>query len=88
MAVAVPASALFGLSESIEGTVQSIQEDTLGILSQKENTQKIIEVQINADTDFQENLASIEDLQKGDHVKVEYKEQDNQKIAVSVHRFM
>lgn len=83
LAFTVPASALLGLPETLEGTVESIGADTLAIISETEATQKMVEIRINAETQFEE-VASLDNLKVGDKVKVTYKEEDSAKIALSV----
>ena len=82
-AFAAPAAAILGTPETLEGTIQSISENTLAILSQDGSVQKMVEIFINAETQF-EATTSLESLQEGDKVTVQYKEEGDQKIAVSI----
>ena len=83
LAFAVPASALFGLPETLEGTVESISANSLAIISETEAIQKMVEIQINEETQFKD-VASWDNLKIGDKVKVKYKEEENVKIAISI----
>ena len=78
-----PAVALLGLPEIMEGTIESVTEDTLSVKSQEGDALQIVEIQINDQTQFEEATA-LENLNKGDQVKVKYKEEENVKIALSI----
>jgi hypothetical protein len=83
LAFTVPASAIFGLPETLEGSIESVNESTLAILSEKGNMQEVVEFQINDETEFDET-ASLDNLEPGDQVKVRYKEEGNEKVAISI----
>ena len=87
LALTAPASALFGIPQTLEGTVESISQNSLAIISENGTTQQMEEVQINEETKF-EGVASLDNLKKGDNVKVEYKEEGEEKIALSIAKVM
>lgn len=85
LAFTIPATAAnLGMTTTLEGTVESIGDNALAILSQQGNIQQMVEFQVNSETQFEESIASLDSLRVGDKVKVEYKEEDNGKIAVSI----
>lgn len=85
LAVTAPASALLGLPETVEGTIENVTPNTLSISYDKGTSHQMLVIQINEETEFEET-ASLSSLQKGDKVKVQYKKEDGAKIAVSVAR--
>lgn len=84
---AAPALAIFGLPQTLEGTVESVSDNMLVISRQEGNTQHITEFQINQETQFNQT-ASLEALEEGDTVKVRYKEDGDDKIAISIAKVM
>ncbi|MGE0267103.1 MAG: DUF5666 domain-containing protein [Candidatus Omnitrophota bacterium] len=89
LAFAVPASALFGLSSTLEGRVQSISENSLSVTTEEEGAaQEMVEIQINEETKFDQQTASLDNLQEGDQVQIKYKEEAQEKIAVSIAKVM
>jgi hypothetical protein len=88
LAFTIPASAILGMPETLEGTIKSISGDTLSILSEKEATQQIVEIQINNETKFEETVNSLDNLQIGDLVKVKYTHEGDEKVALSIVKVM
>ncbi|MBZ0165345.1 MAG: hypothetical protein K8I00_00960 [Candidatus Omnitrophica bacterium] len=87
LAYTVPASALFGLPAKIEGTIQSVSEESLAVHEVKGDTERILKIMLNTETDFQE-ASTVGHLQEGDRVKIKYREKDGSKIAVSVKKIL
>ena len=75
---------LFG-PDSIEGTVSDIGANFLVIAKKSPAGHQITQVslQVNQETQY-DTIASLNDLSKGDEVKVEYTQEDNQKIALKI----
>lgn len=88
LAFTIPASAILGMPETLEGTIESVSQDTIAIISQKGTTQQMVEIDVNLDTKFEDTLASLDNLQKGDKVRVKYKEEGNEKVAVTIAKIM
>ena len=80
--------AIWGLKESLEGTVKSVSSDMLIITSQSEDGLRMREVtfEVNDQTKLDE-LASLGELHAGDRIKVGFKEEGDRKIATSVSRY-
>lgn len=85
LAYTVPASAWFGLPSKAEGTIQSVSEESLAIHEVKGDTERILKVMLNNETDFQDASTGSR-LQEGDRVKIKYREKDGNKIAVSIRK--
>ncbi len=70
---------------SLQGNIISISEDLITIASTNVESLQVseINVQINDETQFDET-ASLEDLEAGDAVTIEYIEKADQKIAIHV----
>ena len=83
--LAVPAFALFGLPETVEGTVEEISDDTLALYAVKGNAEEILQIRLDDETEYQD-VPETEALQPGDMVLIKFKEKDGQRIAVSVKR--
>ena len=79
--------AIWGLKESLEGTVKSVSSEILVVTRQSEDGLQIQEVafEVNDQTRFEE-LGSVNELQAGDQIKVGYREEGEKKIATSVAR--
>ena len=83
LAFTAPATAFLGFPETLEGTVESVNEDALAIMSEDGTSQQMVEIQIINETKF-EKMASLENLNKGDKVKIQYKKEGDDKIAISI----
>ena len=86
LAVSTPVwGALWGSQETLEGTIQSIQSNiiTLAKDAQGEQGEEIIEVQVNEETEY-DQLASLDALEVGDKIEVEFKEEQGQKVATKI----
>jgi len=85
LAFTIPATAAnLGMTAMLEGTVESVGDNALAILSQEGNIQQMVEFQVNGETQFEASIVSLDSLHVGDKVKVEYIEEENTKIAVSI----
>ncbi|MDP2652867.1 MAG: DUF5666 domain-containing protein [Candidatus Omnitrophota bacterium] len=77
------AYALWGQQNFLQGTIKDIQSNMITlIVEEPENIQEVA-IKINDQTNFQES-ASLDSLQEGDKVKVDYKEEGGQKVAVAI----
>ena len=81
--MSVSASAFFWQTSMLVGTVQSINEKAVTVLTQDGASKEMVELQLSKDTQFEEG-SSMDKLHKGDHVQVKYKEDQNQKVLVSI----
>lgn len=79
----VQAFALTALPQTWIGTVESISENTLAVISEKEDTQRVLEIHVNNETQFEES-DSLDSLQKGDLVDVKYTEDEGQALAITI----
>ncbi|MCA9395378.1 MAG: hypothetical protein KC900_14345 [Candidatus Omnitrophica bacterium] len=81
--LAAPSFAFFGLPETVEGTVEEVDEDILAVHTVKGNTEKIIQILLGPETEYTD-IAAADELKPGDVVQIKYKEKDGDRIAVSV----
>ena len=77
--------AIWGFPTSLEGTIKSVSSNMITLANESSQSQELreINVAINSQTRLS-NLASVGDLKEGDRVKVEYKEEGNQKVATLI----
>lgn len=83
--LATPSFALFGLPETLEGTVEEVTEDSLAVHTVKGSSEKIIQILLDGETEYKE-IAALDEIKPGDMVLIKYKEKDGDRIAVSVKR--
>jgi len=78
-----PASALFGLPKTFKGQVQNVEQDSITIVQLKEDQRKEMIFEVNPETKLEE-IGSLDNIQAGDEVKVQYKQAEGSNIAVSI----
>lgn len=83
LAVTVSATAVFILPETIEGTVDNINENTLAVIQEQGTSHQIMEIYVDDQTEFKE-IGSLTKLRKGDRVRIQYRKESGSRIAVSI----
>jgi hypothetical protein len=78
-----PANALFGLPKTFRGQVQNVEQNSITIVQLKEDQRKEMIFEVNPETKLEE-IASLDNIQAGDEVKVQYKQEEGSNIAVSI----
>lgn len=86
LAVSSPAFAVLGMPETVEGTIASVSDESLAIVSIQEETQELFEIKINEATQIDEEIASLETLQEGDQVTVKFAGEGDERVALSISR--
>ncbi len=78
---------LWGAPLSLEGTVKHVGQEMLIVTSTSEDGLRLQEISlwVNDETRFHD-VASLGELKQGDQVKVSYKEEEENKIAISIDR--
>ncbi|MBP9854586.1 MAG: hypothetical protein KBD53_06950 [Candidatus Omnitrophica bacterium] len=77
------AYAIFGLIRTFKGQVQYIDTNVIAVTHEKDNQIKEMVFQVKPETKLHED-SSLDNLRIGDHVKVQYKEEEDSKIAVAI----
>ena len=86
--VAAPASALWGMGDSVQGEIQSVSGDMITVQKEQQNPDQQgeqIQLKVNDQTDFGE-LSSVDDLKQGDQVEIKYNQEGQDNIATQVSR--
>ena len=79
------AGAFFTEEKVLEGQVKDVQADLLTVTHESADGMGVheIEFQVNENTQL-EDMASLENLQEGDRVAIQYQEEDEKNIAVQI----
>jgi len=85
LALSAPAWAAWGLPTTMEGSVQNIENNSITLAPQSEagNKMEPVNVEVNDKTEF-EKLTSLDELNVGDKIQVQYKEEEGKKIATQI----
>ncbi|MCA9399459.1 MAG: hypothetical protein KC618_06905 [Candidatus Omnitrophica bacterium] len=83
--VSIAGALLTTEAKVLEGQVKDVQETFLTVTHESADGMGVheIEFQVNEDT-LLEDMASLENLQEGDRVAVQYQEEDEKNIAVQI----